>query len=242
LNDLRAELSGTGGAGEGSNDNAGFQLNLPYEVIATQVTTQNAVPYNGYAHSFAGMSVQFILFAGIDAGVVLLLMRQRGIWQRVRAAPIRKSDFMLARVLATALISAFQLTMIYLAATLIFGVRIQGSAAGLVLVGVAFCLLNAAFGLMLATIGRSPGATRGIASMVMLLLVMLGGAWVPSFIFPQWLQSASLYTPTRWALDGLDGMTWRGLPFSSALLPALVLAGCAMVFFAIATWRFRWEE
>ena len=69
---------------------------------------------------------------------------------------------MLARVLATALISAFQLAMIYLAATLIFGVRIHGSAAGLVLVGVAFCLLNAAFGLMVArqTMRRCAAGSR----------------------------------------------------------------------------------
>ena len=37
----------------------------------------------------------------------------------------------------------------------------------------------------------------------MLLLVMLGGAWVPSFVFPGWLQQASLVVPTRWAVDGL---------------------------------------
>jgi ABC-2 type transport system permease protein len=188
------------------------------------------------------MSVQFILMAGIDAGIVLLLLRQRGIWQRIRSAPIRKGEFILARALATALISAFQITVIYAAAMAIFGVRIQGSAAGFVLVAACFCLLNAAFGLMLATLGKSPGATRGIAIMAMLLLVMLGGAWVPSFVFPAWLQAASLYTPTRWAVDGLDAMSWRGLPFGDSLLPAGILLGCAVVFLVIAVWRFRWEE
>ena len=83
---------------------------------------------------------------------------------------------------------------------------------------------------------------RGIASMVTLLLVMLGGAWVPSFVFPAWLQKASLYTPTRWAVDGLDAMTWRGLPFAQALMPMAVLAGAAVICLLIAIWRFRWEE
>jgi ABC-2 type transport system permease protein len=220
----------------------GFQLGIPYEVKATQMVARAGTPYNGYAHSFAGMAVQFILFAGIDAGVVLLLLRQRGIWQRIRSAPISKGEFILSRLLATALVSAFQMAVIYAAASLVFGVRIMGSAAGFVLVAVAFCLLNAAFGLMLATLGRSAPATRGIATMVMLLMVMLGGAWVPAFVFPAWLQQASLFTPTRWAVDGLDAMTWRGLPISDALLPTLVLAGCALLFFVIAVWRFRWEE
>ena len=48
-------------------------------------------------------------------------------------------------------------------------------------------------------------------------MVMLGGAWVPSFVFPEWLQTVSLFVPTRWAVDGLDAMTWRGLGLDAAL-------------------------
>jgi ABC-2 type transport system permease protein len=121
-------------------------------------------------------------------------------------------------------------------------VRIGGSALGFAALAVALCVLNAAFGLMLASIGRSAGATRGIAMVVTLLLVMIGGAWVPSFVFPNWLQRASLAAPTRWAVDGLDAMTWRGLGFDAALGPLLVLGGSAVVCLAIAIWQFRWED
>jgi ABC-2 type transport system permease protein len=228
--------------GPGGSVPRGFGLSIPYTVVPAEVTARDTTPYNGYAHSFAGMAVQFILFAGIDAGVLLLLTRQRGIWQRLRSAPLRRSEFMLARALATTLISLFQFTLIYLAAALVFKVRIEGSWLGFIGVGVAFCLLNAAFGLMLATLGRSASTTRGFASMATLLLVMIGGAWVPAFVFPRWLQNASLYAPTRWAIDGLDGATWRGLPFNSAVLPIIVLIGSATVCMAIAIWRFRWEE
>ena len=41
---------------------------MPYVVATTKVTSARNVPYNGYAHSFAGMTTQFILLAGIDAG------------------------------------------------------------------------------------------------------------------------------------------------------------------------------
>jgi ABC-2 type transport system permease protein len=237
------EQRDTAAAGEAdTGGQRGFGLSIPYTVASTEVTAREAVPYNGYAHSFAGMAVQFILFAGIDAGVLLLLTRQRGIWQRLRSAPLRRSEFMLARALATTLISLFQFSVIYLAAALVFKVRIEGSWPGFIGVGLAFCLLNASFGLMLATLGRSAPTTRGLASMATLLLVMIGGAWVPAFVFPRWLQQASLYTPTRWAVDGLDGATWRGLPFSAAVLPIIVLFGSAAACLAVAIWRFRWEE
>jgi ABC-2 type transport system permease protein len=220
----------------------GFGLSIPYSVTSTQVTAKADIPYNGYAHSFAGMAVQFILFAGIDAGILLLLTRSRGIWQRIRSAPITKSQFLIARTLATTLISLFQFAMIYLAAIVIFKVRIDGNLSGFLAVAIAFCVLNAAFGLMLAAIGKSAATTRGLAMMATLLLVMIGGAWVPSFVFPAWLQSASRLAPTRWAVDGLDAMTWRGLPLHDAMLPIAVLIGTAMLCLAIAIWRFRWEE
>jgi ABC-2 type transport system permease protein len=243
LNELQDQQNAAApGAATAPAAGGGFQMSIPYEVTATSMQARQDIPYNSFAHSFAGMTVQFILFAGIDAGILLLLLRQRGIWQRIRSAPVSKAEFILSRVLATSLISAFQLAVIYLAAIAIFGVRISGSVPGFLLVAVMFCVLNSAFGLMLATLGRSAGATRGIAIMVMLLLVMVGGAWVPSFIFPPWLQQASLVTPTRWAVDGFDATTWRGSPFGDALLPAAVLAGFALVCFAVALWRFRWEE
>jgi ABC-2 type transport system permease protein len=235
LNDLQAT------AADGQSDTRPA-LSIPYEVAATSVTASTGTPYNSFAHSFAGMSVQFILMAGVDAGILLLLLRQRGLWQRIRAAPLGRGEFILSRMISTALISAFQLLVIYLVAATVFGVRIQGSLPGFIFVAVAFCLLNAAFGLMLATLGRSASATRGVSIMVMLLLVMMGGAWVPTFVFPQWLQTAAHYTPTYWAVTGLDAMTWRGLPFTDSLLPSAVLCGTALLCLIVAIWRFRWEE
>ena len=216
-------------------------LTIPYGVRSMPITS-GAVPYNAYAHSFAGMTTQFLLFGGIDAGIVLLLSRERGIWQRLRSAPLSKSEFLLARAVATTLIGLFQFTAIYLFAIMVFGVRITGSVAGFAVLALLLCMLNAAFGLMLASIGRSAGATRGIAMMVTLLLVMVGGAWVPAFVFPKWLQSASLAAPTRWAVDGLDAVTWRGSHFEAILVPGAVLALTTAVCLTITIWAFRWDD
>jgi len=215
---------------------AGGTLEVPFSLSATPLAA--GPRYNGYAHSFAGMSVQFILFMGIDAGVALLVMRQTGVWRRLSAAPVSRAMLLGARVAGTTLVALVILALVYLAAALCFGVRISGSVAGFALVAVAFAVLAATMGLMIAALGRSVAATRGIAMLVVLLLVMLGGAWVPSFVFPEWLQQVALVMPTRWAVDGLDAVTWRGQPFAAALLPAAVLAGFAALCAAVALARF----
>jgi ABC-type Na+ transport system ATPase subunit NatA len=99
----------------------------------------------------------------------------------------------------------------------------SGGVLGFVGICVAFSLMTGAVGLLIAALGKTPEAARGLAIFVTLILVMLGGAWVPTFVFPQWLQKLTIVIPTRWAVDGLDAMTWRGLGLSSAIGPIAVL-------------------
>ncbi len=213
---------------------------VPFNV--ENIPASSGPRYNSYAHSFAGMSIQFILFMGIDAGIALLMMRQEGMWRRLRAAPLSRFVLLGSRVVATTLIAIMILAVVYLAARLVFGVRIAGSVPGFMMVAGAFALLAATTGLMIASLGRSVGATRGVAMFTVLILVMLGGAWVPSFLFPEWLQHVTEFVPTRWAVDGLDNTTWRGQPLQSAYLPTAVLLGWSALFVLIAAWRFNWED
>ena len=216
-------------------------LRIPFETRTEAITSGEGIQYNGYAHAFGGMGVQFILFMGLDVGIRLLLLRQSGLWQRLRAAPMSRTVLLGSRAVSAALISGFILFVLFGFARIVFGVHVQGSLAGFVAVGAAFSLMTAAFGLMVAALGKTVEGTRGYSIMATLIMVMLGGAWAPTFIFPQWLQKITVVVPTRWAMDGIDAMTWRGLDFSAALLPAGILLFFTLLFGIVAVMRFRWE-
>jgi ABC-2 type transport system permease protein len=216
-------------------------LTLPYETREQAITSGRNVEYNGYAHSFGGMGVQFILFMGLDVGIALLMLRQSGLWQRLRAAPLSRTMLLGSRAVSAALIAGFILLVLFGFARIVFGVHIRGSFVGFLGVCAAFSLMTAAFGLLIAALGETVEATRGYSIMATIVMVMLGGAWVPTFLFPMWLQKLTVIIPTRWAIDGLDGMTWRGLGFSSALAPIGVLLLFTFLFGALAVTRFRWR-
>ena len=215
-------------------------LRLPYDVRSEAVTSGSGVAYNGYAHSFGGMGIQFILFAGIEVGIGLLLQRGQGLWKRLRAAPLSRGVLLGSRATSAALTSMFVLLVLFAFARVAFGVRIRGSVAGFLGVCAAFSLMTAAWGLLIAALGRTPEATRGLAIVTTLFLVMLGGAWVPTFVFPAWLQRFTVVIPTRWAMDGLDAMTWRGLGFSAAAPSIALLTAFAVACGALAVLRFGW--
>ncbi len=228
--------------GAAGNSGGGAGMSMPFALKQQEAAGRVDRGYNGFAHAFAGMGVQFVLFMGIEMGVGLLLMRRMGLWKRLRAAPVSRGLLLGSRVASGTLIAAILLTCIYAAAILVFGVRIDGSVAGFLLVVISFAILTASFGLLIAAVGKTPEATRGLAILATLMLVMLGGAWVPTFVFPEWLQTATQFVPTRWAIDGLEAMTWRGQGLDAVLVPVGAMLACAAVCAWIAVKRFGWEE
>lgn len=235
----QADKDASAASSSASAANAG--LSMPFVTKDQAMTAGDPVTnkYNGYAHSFAGMSVQFILFMAIDAGIGILLARRMGLWNRLLAAPVGLNTVLIARALSCALIACFLMCFIFLVAVFVFNVHIAGSLPGFIGVVISFSLMTASFGLLIAAFGKTPEAARGISVFATLIMVMLSGAWMPSFMFPQWLQSLTLIVPTRWAVDGLDAMTWRGLGLDAALPAMGVQLAFAAVFGVIALWRFR---
>jgi len=217
-------------------------ITMPYTVKEEAMTAGANVAYNGYAHSFAGMAIQFLLFAMANIGVEMLLERQRGLWSRLRSAPISKTTLLLGKAVSGALISLLILLVSFGFAMLAFKVRIHGSVLGFFGISIACAVMASTFGLLVAALGNSPATARGVTTLAVLMMVMLGGAWVPTFIFPAWLQQFTLIVPVRWAVDGLDAMTWRGIGLSGAMMPVLILIAFAAAFWTIAAARFRWSE
>ncbi|MDI4631636.1 ABC-2 transporter permease [Pelomonas sp. V22] len=240
---LREVQNRASSAASASDDGKGSfgGMSMPF-TLQEQALSSGEHGYNGYAHSFAGMGAQFVLFLGVDLGVGILLARRAGLWLRLRSAPLSRFTLLASHFCSTALIAASILGLVMLSGMLIFGFRVQGSWLGLAVVVFGYGLFTAGFGLFLAAVGRSPEATRGLAILATLLMVMLGGAWVPSFVFPPWMQELTLVVPVRWAVDGLDAMTWRGLELIEAVKAGAVLLLSSAVFAGLAWWRFDWRE
>ena len=217
-------------------------MSMPFSTSDEQVSSGSKEQgYNGYAHSFAGMGVQFILFLAINFGIEILQSRRTGIFNRLLAAPVSLQTVLLARAVSAALIALFLLSIMFAFAVAVLGVRIT-NPLGFGGVALAFALLTACFGLFIAAFGKTPEAARGMAVFATLIMVMLGGAWVPSFMFPAWVQSVARVVPTKWAIDGFDAMTWRGQGMDAAFTAIGVQLAFSAGFGLLALWKFNREQ
>jgi len=112
--------------------------------------------------------------------------------------------------------------------------------------GTALLILVTAFwasslGLLIGVFSKTQEHVIIFSLLIMMLLSGLGGAWIPLEVTGRAFQTVGHLTPAAWAIDGFENIVIRGLGLNSVLLPTAVLLGYAIVFFAIAVWRFRYE-
>ncbi|HXD88450.1 MAG TPA: ABC transporter permease [Urbifossiella sp.] len=227
-----------------ARDKLGDKADLapPFHIEAAAATGANHAAFNAYTHSFSGMTLQYLLFWGMESGLLFLRERQRGAWTRLQAAPVPLAAILLGKALATAAIALLVVLATFGFGYLAFGVRIHGSHLGFALLALAASGLAAATGLLVAALGDTEARARAVSILVILGVSMLGGLWLPAFLLPGWLRDLALSLPTTWAMRGLDAATWQGRSLLGVLGNAAVVAAFAAVFLALAAARIKAVE
>jgi ABC-2 type transport system permease protein len=146
--------------------------------------------------------------------------RENGMMKRIRITPTTPTEFMTSQVLSYMVIALIQAILVFAMVYLMgfrpnVGILIYAFAFILVLV---FSLSNVGFGLITATIAKSPGAATGISFLFVLPQLFLGtfvGASLSSAA-----QVAGKFVPSYYVTDALTSLFLRGAAITS---PAVLL-------------------
>jgi len=174
------------------------------------------------------------------AGSVLQEKRE-GTFRRLLVAPMSRTVMLAGKLLPYYLINLLQLAIMLGASSLLFGMSLGHSPAGLVAVSLAAAATATGLGVLVAGLARTEAQVGGLTVLVLLTFSALGGCFVPRFIMPAWLRTAGLVTPHAWALDAYQDLLVRGYGLLDVLPKVGVLAAFAGLFFGIGVWRFRFE-
>lgn len=216
-----------------------LKLERPFEVKKDPYPTGMDISRQAYSHSFSGMTMQYLLFWGMDCGLLLLRERRQGIWKRLKAAPIPIPTLLGGKIIATALIALTQILITFSFGNLVFGVSINGSILGFLIMAIATALLSAATGLLIAAVGGTENRARSMAILSILSISILGGLWLPSFMLPLYVQNFSLILPTTWMIKGFEGVIWQGMGLLDASFCALVTLLFSTAFIGFSILKFQ---
>jgi ABC-2 type transport system permease protein len=174
------------------------------------------------------------------ASVFLIMMvaqsfaqdRENGMMKRIRITPTTPTEFMTSQVLSYMAIALVQAALVFVMVYFMgfkpaVGASVYVFAFVLVLV---FSLSNVGFGLITATIAKSPGAATGISFLFVLPQLFLGtfvGASLSSAA-----QVAGKFVPSYYVTDGLTSLFLRGAAITSPTILldlGVVSASCVAI-------------
>jgi ABC-2 type transport system permease protein len=188
--------------------------------------------------SILGMSLMQL---GVFSAVPLVADRQKLIFKRLQATPLRRWQLVGSNVLMRLLIAAFQTVIIVGVGTRFYKVEIAGSwplIGGLILLG---SLAFIALGYVIASFATTEESANGMTSVVQFPLMFLSGTFFPIDAMPDALKTVARALPLTYLGDGLRQVMVDGTPFAPLWVCFAFLAVWLVVCFGIAARFFRWQ-
>lgn len=193
----------------------------------------------GATRQVGGWSLMFLLFAVTGFATSLFEEKNNGITQRILSGPATRNQVLLGKFCFSISLGIVQLTSLFLAGWVLFGVDVFANLPGLALAVFSAAAACSGFGMLLASFCRTPSQVQGLGTLLILTMSAVGGAWFPVSMMPDTVQLFSRATVVYWAQESFYDALWRRLPLVEMLPTAGLLLGIAVVVSAIALWRFR---
>lgn len=174
-------------------------------------------------------------------GFVLVDMRIKKLLKRLLATPLRRPHLLLSLVGPRVIFFIPEVFVLLVAAHLVFGVPIQGSAAAIVAVGFVGTMSFAGLGLLAASRAQRIETISGIMNLTMLPMWLCSGIFFPSERFPDFMQPLIQALPLTQLINALRAVILEGQSLFSQALPIGILLMWAVMAFALALKWFRWN-
>lgn len=205
----------------------------PLKITKTDVARVREGPRNAFDITFPQGVIWGLFGCVMTFGISIVVERTHGTLVRLRMAPLTRTQILGGKALAC-FISMTIVQLMLLGVALAFGVR-PSSYGILALAALSSSICFVGFMMLIASLGKTEQAASGAASAVMMPLALLGGAMVPQFVMPQWMQTVGLVSPIRWALLAIEGGVWRNFSIAEMVLPCSILVTVGIACFALGT-------
>ena len=186
-----------------------------------------------------GYAIMFLLFALTGSATSLFEEKRSGIYQRILSAPVRLSHILWARFLFGVTLGVLQLVVLFLTGKVLFGIDLFSHAGPLLVLIVSASAACTAFGMLVAAISSSPEMANGLATLLVLVMSAVGGAWFPVSFMPEYIQQFSKLTIVYWSIEGFTAVLWAGHSLVEILPTLGILLGITVGVMALAIWCFK---
>ena len=185
------------------------------------------------------IAVMLILIGLVLTSLAIVREKEIGTIEQVMVTPIRRTEFILGKTLPFLITGYVTMTLMFVIALIIFGIRIQGSLVLLYLASGIYMLGNLGLALLVSVTSRTQQQALLTAFLILVPAILLSGFIFPIHNMPQSIQWLTLLNPMRWFLQILHGIVVKGVGLRTLWSPLLIQTALAAAFLSLSVAKFK---
>jgi len=224
---IRAEWFGLDGAGRITN----------LEIIP-RYWYNSLLDYKIYM--FSGILVIIVTLIGmLLTALNLVREKEMGTTEQINVTPLRKYQFIIAKLIPFMVIALFELAFGLVIGRLLFGLPMVGSIGLLFLFTCIYLLVVLGIGLFLSTISNTQQQLMFVAFFFMITFILMSGVFTPAESMPRWAQKINLINPVAYFMKVIRMILLKGSEFRDISREFYSLGIYAMVILTLAITNYR---
>jgi ABC-2 type transport system permease protein len=191
-------------------------------------------------YMFSGILVIVVTLIGmLLTALNLVSEKELGTAEQMNVTPMKKYQFLLAKLLPFLLIALFELSFGLLLGKLLFALPIRGSLLVLFAVALVYLICALGLGLFLSTVSNTQQQMMFIAFFFMTTFIFMSGVFTPTESMPAWAQKVNLLNPVAYFMKAIRMILLKGSGFADVAREfySLLVYGILIMSLSILNYR-----
>lgn len=185
------------------------------------------------------MAMVMVMMCGFLPALNIVGEKETGTIEQINVTPVRKSRFILAKLLPYWCIALIDFTLCLFLAWLVYGITPVGNITLLYLFAILLAVVFSSIGLIVSNYSQSLQQAMLVMWFVMVCLMLLSGLFTPVRSMPHWAQMLTYVDPIRHYIDAARSIFIRGTHLSGLFLPLSILTVMGTAMASWAVWSYK---
>lgn len=198
-------------------------------------------PELDYKHFMVpGILVLLVTLVGMLLSAMNIVREKEiGTIEQLNVTPIRRWQFISAKMLPFWAIGLLELAFGLVIAKLVFNIPMLGSLPLVFLAAAIYLLVVLSIGLLVSTVTNTQQQAMFIAWFILVIFILMSGLFTPIQSMPEWAQALTRLNPVSYFIEIMRRVLLKGAGWISIQSLVLSLSVYATIMLSIAVWRYR---
>ncbi len=191
-------------------------------------------------YMFSGILVIIVTLIGMMLTALNLVReKEMGTTEQINVTPVRKYQFIIAKLLPFWIIAIFELAFGLVVGRVLYGLPMVGSLGLLFLFTCVYLFVVLGIGLFLSTISNTQQQMMFVAFFFMITFILMSGVFTPAESMPPWAQKINLLNPAAYFMRVIRMILLKGSRFHDISREFYSLAIYAVFTLTLAVSNYR---